>query len=56
MKVNVDHLEAFVAIARQGSFTRAARFLNISQPALTKQIRQLEETLSSVCWTATPAP
>ncbi len=42
---SLRHLEAFVAIARLGSFTKAARHLNLSQSALTVQVRQLEETL-----------
>ena len=46
MNVNLRHLEAFAAVARLGSFTAAARQLNISQPALTVQIRQLEESLT----------
>ncbi len=45
MNLNLRHLEALVAIARTGNFTRAARALHISQPTLTVQIRQLEETL-----------
>ncbi len=43
--VNLRQLQSFVAVARLGSFTRAARLLHLSQPALTKQIRLLEETL-----------
>ncbi|HEY3439683.1 MAG TPA: LysR family transcriptional regulator [Paludibaculum sp.] len=46
MNVNLKHLEAFAVVARLCSFTRAASQLNISQPALTVQIRQLEETLT----------
>jgi DNA-binding transcriptional LysR family regulator len=43
--LNLRHLEAFVAIASAGNFTRAARALHISQPALTVQILKLEETI-----------
>jgi len=43
--LNLRHLEALVAIARTGNFTRAAQALHISQPSLTVQIHQLEETL-----------
>jgi aminoethylphosphonate catabolism LysR family transcriptional regulator len=35
-------LKAFNALARAGSFTRAARGLAVSQPAITAQIRRLE--------------
>ena len=43
--LNLRHLEAFVAIAKAGNFTRAARVLHVSQPALTVQIRELEQSL-----------
>lgn len=45
MSVTLKLARAFVAVASSGSFTRAAESLNITQPALTVQIRQLEQLL-----------
>ena len=42
-------------VARFSSFTRAADLLHLTQPALTVQIRQLEQALGSSCSTATRA-
>jgi LysR family carnitine catabolism transcriptional activator len=44
-RVNLRQLKALVAVARSGGFTKAARLLNLSQPALTVQIRLLEDAL-----------
>ena len=40
------HLEAFVAAAREGSFSRAARRLHVSQQALSRTIAQLETRMT----------
>src|SRR3954449_10895447 len=45
MNVELRQLRAFVVVARFSSFTRAADLLNLTQPALTVQIRQLEQSL-----------
>ncbi|WP_028934925.1 LysR family transcriptional regulator [Pseudonocardia spinosispora] len=43
--IELRHLRAFISVARHSSFTRAAEELVISQPGLSRTIRQLESTL-----------
>jgi len=38
-------VKAFITVAEEQNFTRAARLLNITQPALSRQIKALEESL-----------
>ncbi|OEJ98134.1 LysR family transcriptional regulator [Streptomyces thermolilacinus] len=45
MDVDPRLLRCFVAVAEEGSLTRAAERLFVSQPALTKQIKRLETQL-----------
>ena len=40
--VNIDQLRALIAVMELGSFTGAARRLNLTQPAISLQIRELE--------------
>jgi DNA-binding transcriptional LysR family regulator len=40
--LNLDQLRAFVEVVERGSFTAAAKALNLSQPAVTQQVHQLE--------------
>jgi DNA-binding transcriptional LysR family regulator len=47
MDVEIRHLRGFVAVATVGSFSRAAGQLFITQPALTRTIRQLESLLGA---------
>jgi DNA-binding transcriptional LysR family regulator len=44
-RANVNDLIAFLAVARERSFTRAAAKLGVSQSALSHTMRQLEERL-----------
>lgn len=41
------HIRYLLAVVEQGNFTRAAETLYVSQPTLSQQIRQLEETLGA---------
>jgi LysR family transcriptional regulator, carnitine catabolism transcriptional activator len=45
MNMHLRQVRSFVVVARFSSFTRAADLLNLTQPALTVQIRQLEQSL-----------
>ena len=45
---NIRHLAAFAATVRHGSVTRAARAVNLTQPALTQAIARLEAALGCV--------
>jgi DNA-binding transcriptional LysR family regulator len=45
--MELDHVEAFAAIARLGSFTPAASPLGLSQPAISRRIHLLEHELGA---------
>ena len=47
MSMEVDQLEAFVAIIRGGGFTRAAAILHLSQPAVSRRLDLLERELGA---------
>ncbi|HVJ33413.1 MAG TPA: LysR family transcriptional regulator [Terriglobia bacterium] len=43
--LNLDQLAAFTQVIEHGSFSAAASRLNLTQPAVSQQVRQLEEKL-----------
>jgi DNA-binding transcriptional LysR family regulator len=45
--MDTGQLEAFIAVAREGSFTRAADRLNLTQPSLSARVQQLELNLGA---------
>jgi DNA-binding transcriptional LysR family regulator len=45
--MELDHVEAFVAIVRRGGFTRAAATLHLSQPAISRRVHLLEHELGA---------
>lgn len=45
-RLNLTHLHTFAQVIRHGSFSAAAKRLNLTQPAVSLHIRQLEERLN----------
>lgn len=44
--IDFELYRIFVEVAKEGNITKASEKLNVSQPAITKQIKNLEEQLS----------
>lgn len=47
MAIDVDALETFLAVHREQGFSRAARLLHRTQPAISRRIRLLEQELGA---------
>jgi DNA-binding transcriptional LysR family regulator len=47
MTITIRQIEVFQAIAREQSFTRAAKRIHLSQPTMSEHVRQLEEDLGT---------
>ena len=44
--MNLKQLEAFYLVVKRGSYTKAAEELNVTQPAVTMQVKSLEKSLN----------
>ncbi|MBZ9540310.1 pca operon transcription factor PcaQ [Modicisalibacter tunisiensis] len=53
-RIKLRHLQAFLELAKRRSFVRAAESLAITQPALSKTIRELEDNLGASLFDRTP--
>ncbi|MEO0637057.1 MAG: LysR family transcriptional regulator [Pseudomonadota bacterium] len=47
VRLNFEQLRAFLMVVRSGGVVRAARSLNLTQPAVTARIRGLEQTIGT---------
>lgn len=46
--MNIHHLEYFLEVIRQGSFSKAASTLHITQPSISKMVQSLEDELGVI--------
>ena len=46
--IELRHLEALLAVADEGTVTRAAARLHLAQPAVSRTVQQLEQRLGAV--------
>jgi DNA-binding transcriptional LysR family regulator len=53
--VELDHVEAFLAIVERGGFTRASSSLHLSQPAISRRIDLLERELGAPLFERIPS-
>ena len=44
--MNLKQLEAFYLVVKRGGYTKAAEELNVTQPAVTMQVKSLERSLN----------
>ncbi len=54
MNINFELYKIFYVVGQLGSVTKAAQYLNVSQPAVTKQIKNLENLLEVTLIAKTP--
>jgi LysR family pca operon transcriptional activator len=46
-RIKYRHLLCFIEVARQGSLVRAAEAMSVSQPAISKTLKELEALLET---------
>lgn len=52
--MDIHQLKTFVAVAREGSITRASELLHLSQPAVSAHIKAIEDALGLALFERTP--
>ena len=52
--MDIHQLKTFVAVAREGSITRASELLHLSQPAASAHIKAIEDAVGLALFDRTP--